>query len=364
MSDDQGAVHCEYINHVALITLDRPRALNALSHTMVLRLLELLDKAEADTDVRAVAIRGAGPKAFCAGGDVIAVASSVREGGSLHRAFFIDEYQLDLRIHTFGKPVVAFMHGIVMGGGMGLVQGAALRLVADNVRMAMPETRIGLIPDVGASHFFSKMSAPLAAYLALTGVSLGASDALFAGLADARCCVNDPEALPALLNEIEWPEPGQAGSLPALRRALAQRSAATDIEGALLPAQCPLIFRHFDPASPLQALVAGLESSADEWAQATARTLRGHAPLMLALTLEALQRGRHLSLPDCFKMEYGLVQHALACGEFMEGVRAHLIDKDRSPTWRVPSIEALTPALIEAALLAANETSSSFSSAN
>jgi len=198
-SDDAGTVHLERINQVALITLDRPRALNALSHAMVLRLHALLDQVEADATLRAVVLRGEGPKAFCAGGDVIALAHSVRDGEALHRDFFLDEYRLDWRLHTFGKPVVAFMHGIVMGGGMGLAQGAALRLVADSVRIAMPETRIGLIPDVGASFFFARMPAPLAAYLALSGAHLGASDALFVNFADARSRVNDPQALPALL---------------------------------------------------------------------------------------------------------------------------------------------------------------------
>ena len=356
--DDQGAVHCELINQVALITLDRPRALNALSHAMVLRLHALLDELEADAKLRAVVLRGAGPKAFCAGGDVIALAHSVRDGTSLHQAFFIDEYRLDWRIHTFCKPVVAFMHGIVMGGGMGLAQGASLRLVADNVRIAMPETRIGLIPDVGASYFFSKMPAPLAAYLALTGASLNASDALFANLADARSRTSDPGALPSLLAAIEWPAKDCKEPLHVLRQALTAESAATHMDEAPLLAQCPLIFRYFDPAQPLSAVMTGLAASQNEWAQATAQTLRAHSPLMMALTLVTLQRGRHLDLPACLRMEYGLVQHALRCGEFTEGVRAHLIDKDRAPSWTIPSIDAMDDQAIESALAAAHEWSS------
>lgn len=355
--DDQGAVHCEIINHVALITLDRPRALNALSHAMVLRLHALLDEVEADANLRAVVLRGAGAKAFCAGGDVIALANSVRDGTSLHRAFFIDEYRLDLRIHRFSKPVVAFMHGIVMGGGMGLAQGASLRLVADKVRIAMPETRIGLIPDVGASYFFSKMPAPLAAYLALTGVTIGTSDALFTNLADARSRVSDPDELPSLLTKIEWTNDGVREPLHVLRQALASETAATHVDDGQLLATCPLIFQHFDPAKPIGALVAGLTESQNEWAQATAQTLRAHSPLMMALTLVALQRGRHLDLPACLRMEYGLVQYALSCGEFNEGVRAHLVDKDRAPSWTIPSVEALDDQAIRSALAAAHDLS-------
>jgi enoyl-CoA hydratase/carnithine racemase len=249
------------------------------------------------------------------------------------------------------------MHGIVMGGGMGLAQGASLRLVADNVRMAMPETRIGLIPDVGASYFFSKMPAPLAAYLTLTGAHLNASDALFANLADARSRVNDPDALPALLTEIAWPTHDGLDPLQPLRQALVAPSAATHLDGAHLPEQCPLIFRHFDPVQTLGTLVADLAASPSEWAQATVQTLRAHSPLMMALTLVALQRGRQLDLPACFQMEYGLVQHALMCGEFTEGVRAHLIDKDRTPSWTIPRIEALDEQVIESALRAAQRLS-------
>jgi len=355
MSDDQGAVHCELINQVALVTLDRPRALNALSHAMVLRLHALLDEVEANQNVRAIVMRGAGPKAFCAGGDVIALASSVRDATDLHHTFFVDEYKLDLRIHTFSKPVVAFMHGIVMGGGMGLAQGAALRLVTEQLRIAMPETRIGLIPDVGASHFFSKMPAPLAAYLALTGASINAADAIFCNLADARSRINDPEALPALLSNIAWPAQSGEHTLGVLRKALATDAGATHIEGSRLAELSPWIYRHFDLALPIQAIVASLSSDPSEWASTTAQTLRSHSPLMLALTLVALRKGRRLGLAECFAMEYALVQHAMSSGEFAEGVRAHLVDKDHAPNWTIASIDALTEDAIEHALSQAQE---------
>lgn len=355
--DNHGDVHLEVINQVALFTLDRPRALNALTHAMVQRLHVLLDQVEADASLRAVVLRGSGPKAFCAGGDVIALAQSVRDGGTLHRDFFIDEYRLDWRLHTFGKPVVAFMHGIVMGGGMGLAQGAALRLVTDSVRIAMPETRIGLIPDVGASYFFSKMPAPLAAYLALSGAHLSASDALFVNLADARSRVNDPQALPALLADIVWPGQEDGDTLRALRHALAAHTDATQVDDAPLLAACADIFRHFDPAQSITTLVARLGANPSAWAQATVQTLRSHSPLMMALTLLALQRGRQMDLPTCLRMEYGLVQLALSSGEFNEGVRAHLIDKDRSPSWAIASVEALSAQVIASAWATAKDMS-------
>lgn len=252
----------------ARVALQSPDSVAACKG-MVQRLHQLLDQVDADASVRAVLLRGAGPKAFCAGGDVMALANSVSEGTSLRRDFFVDEYRLDLRVHAFPKPIAVLMHGLVMGGGMGLAQGAALRLVTDSVRVAMPETRIGLVPDVGSSHFFSKMPAPLSRYLALTGVAITTSDTLFVGLADARCRVNDPAELSALLALIEWPDGEHAHDLYRLRDALALELGSTDIGGALLPERCAAIYPHFDPARSLAALVEGLTEGQDEWSRST-----------------------------------------------------------------------------------------------
>lgn len=335
----------DVINHVGVITLNRPKALNALSHNMMLAFMPLLDRCERDADIKAVLIRGTGPKAFCAGGDVVAVVNSAREGTSLQRDFFIDEYRVDYRLHRFPKPVVAFMHGIVMGGGMGLSQGASLRLVTDTTRIAMPETRIGLIPDVGATHFFGHMPAPLALYLGLTGVTIHAADALFVGFADARSRVALPDGLDAALREIAWGTDVHAD----LRRVLVAPD-ATRLDGATLPALSPAIYRHFDPARSVAEIMASLGEAAAqaadteaEWARATAEQLRSRSPLMLAVCHAALQRGRRMTLAQSFRMEYDAVRHAIACGELVEGVRAYLIDKDQSPRWQTPSIEAVTP---------------------
>ena len=347
--DSQGEVRLEVVNQVAVFTLDRPRSLNALSQRMVRQLHALLDQVEAEASLRAVLLRGHGPKAFCAGGDVIALAESVRDGTALHRDFFLDEYWLDWRLHRFSKPVVAFMHGIVMGGGMGLAQGASLRLVTDSVRIAMPETRIGLIPDVGASHFFAKMPSPMAAYLALTGTHIGASDALLVNLADARSRVNDPQALNEILACISWHGVPATDTLQSLRKALAVDAFATHADDAPLLAACTKVFRYFDPALSIQDLVDGLDRAEDAWAKSTADTLKGHSPLMMALTLRALQSGRRMDLAACLRMEHGLVQHAMACGEFAEGVRAHLVQKDGTPRWTFANIDSLSQEAVASA---------------
>ncbi len=333
----------EVINHVGVITLNRPKALNALSHGMMQRFMPLLDRCEQDAGIKAVLIRGTGPKAFCAGGDVVAVVNSAREGTSLQRDFFADEYRVDYRLHRFPKPVVAFMHGIVMGGGMGLSQGATLRLVTDTTRIAMPETRIGLIPDVGATHFFGHMPAPLALYLGLTGVTVQATDALFVGFADAHAAVALPDELDAALMNITW----GSDVLASLRRSLV-RADATDIESATLPALCPAIYRHFDPALSIAGVMASLSAESRpnciEWARSTLELLRTRSPLMLAVCREAVLRGRRMSLAQSFRMEYDLVMQAIACGELQEGVRAFLIDKDQVPRWNPPSVEQLASA--------------------
>lgn len=340
------ALRFEVINRVGVITLNRPQALNALSHQMMRDCLPLLDRCASDPGINAVLLRGTGPKAFCAGGDVVAVVDSARAGTALRRDFFIDEYRVDHRLHHFPKPVVAFMHGIVMGGGMGLSQGASLRLVTDSTRIAMPETRIGLIPDVGATHFFGRLPAPLALYLGLTGVTIHAADALFTGLADARAAVAQPEDLDAALARIEW----GGDALAALRRALAQADDATHIDGATLPALCPAIYRHFDPARSVREIMAALEHEHEhaDWARNTLELLRARSPLMLCVCRAALARGRRMSLAQSFRMEYELVQAALDSGEFVEGVRAFLIDKDQTPRWNPPGIEQVSEAQIAA----------------
>jgi enoyl-CoA hydratase/carnithine racemase len=343
VADDE--LRFEVINHVGVITLNRPKALNALSHGMMLAFMPMLDRCERDADIKAVLIRGTGPKAFCAGGDVVAVVNSAREGSSLQRDFFIDEYRVDHRLHRFAKPVVAFMHGIVMGGGMGLSQGASLRLVTDTTRIAMPETRIGLIPDVGATHFFGRMPAPLALYLGLTGVTIHAGDALFVGFADARSRVALPDELDSALRAISWSTEARAD----LRRALVAPD-ATRLDGATLPALCPAIYRHFDPARSVAEIMASLTEPAPEhaeWARTTLDLLRSRSPLMLTVCHAALQRGRRMTLAQSFRMEYDAVCEAIACGEFVEGVRAYLIDKDQTPRWQAPAIESVSTGQID-----------------
>jgi enoyl-CoA hydratase/carnithine racemase len=285
---------------VATVTLNRPQALNALTLDMLLALRGWLDAWQDDAAVRMVVLRGAGPKAFCAGGDIRALHAEIASGGTRHPEFFAVEYALDHRIHTYPKAVVAVMDGIVMGGGMGIAQGASVRLVGDRTKMAMPETVIGLFPDVGGSYFLSRVPGKVGLYLGLVGPTIGAADAIYCGLADVYVGAQE----------------NPVAGLEALR---------------------PAIDRHFGKDS-IDAIVASLEREDDprhrEWAAATLEALSKRSPTLLAVTLEQIRRGAKLSVAECLRMELNLMHHCFEHGDMMEGIRALLAKEP--PRWRPP----------------------------
>lgn len=354
MSDRNDLV-CEQRNGVAWITLNRPSALNALSLDMLCGLDALLRRCAADAGIRAVLLRGAGEKAFCAGGDVRALYDSVRTGGGLHREFFPREYRLDFFLHHYPKPCLALMDGITMGGGMGLAQGAALRIVGDRTRIAMPEVGIGLFPDVGASYFLSRLPGALGAYIALTGVQVRSADALYAGLADLYL---GPEAIALLdsrLNGLAWTGDDRADIERCLRSLAASSTAAGSVTAAVSPAPLaalrPAIDAHFSqPTVPaiLAALRAENRLEFAAWAAHTLTLLSSRSPTMLAVSLRQLRYGRGMSLADCFRMELGMMFETFAHGDFLEGVRAVIIDKDNAPRWRPERIEDVAETAVEA----------------
>ncbi|MHA7683290.1 enoyl-CoA hydratase/isomerase family protein [Cupriavidus sp. PET2-C1] len=334
------------INGIGLVTLNRPRQLNALSYPMIGLLDAQLAAWAARDDIAAVVLRGAGPKAFCAGGDIRALYDSFHAGTALHRQFFVDEYQLDYRLHGYPKPVVALMDGIVMGGGMGLAQAAHLRVVTERSRVAMPETGIGLVPDVGASHFLSKLPPALALYVGLTGVTLGAADTLLCKLADIAVPAASLEHLEQTLAAIH-----RTGDVLADLRAALQATPADSTPAAPLQAVLPAVLRHFRADASVAGLLDSLAAESDpayaDWAARTLDILRGRSPLMMAVTQELLLRGRDLDLADCFRMELGVVSHAFTQGDFIEGVRALIVDKDNAPRWRVKKAGEVSEAVVQ-----------------
>jgi enoyl-CoA hydratase/carnithine racemase len=336
----------EVRNHIAFITLNRPAALNALSLEMILMLRALLARHAADPDVYAVVLCGAGDKAFCAGGDIRALYHSFRSCGSLHHEFFAAEYPLDYLLYSYPKPYLVLMNGITLGGGLGLAQGSTLRVVGERTRIGMPEVAIGFFPDVGGSYFLSRIPGALGIYLALSGVQIGGDEALYSRLADVYL---PPDALASLtgdLNAMIWgDDPG--GNL----RRFIQARAPANLPASRLETLRPVIDLHFSQPT-VAAILASLESEGRgdyaAWAQQTAALMRARSPTMLCVTLLQLQRGRTLDLADCFRMELGMAAHCFEQGDFLEGVRAVLIDKDNAPRWKPGRIEDVTDTMIGA----------------
>ena len=351
----------EVHNRIAFITLNRPAALNALSLAMIVELRSALVQFAADPNVIAVLIKGAGEKAFCAGGDIRAIYESYQNSDSLYRDFFVTEYPLDYLLHSYPKPYIALIDGIVMGGGMGISQGSRMRIVGDRTRMAMPEVAIGFFPDVGASYFLSRLAGSLGAYLALTGVQLRAADALYAGLADVYLPRAGVDLLESELTALKWSTHGGEDWRTAIHGVLQRLSADPPGAPIAAPPTAPLaaplavihpaIDEHFiAPSVPalLESLEAESRPEFSAWARQTVDLINTRSPTLLAVTLEQLKRGKSMSLAQCLRMELGLVRQSFIQGDFIEGVRAMIIDKDNAPVWRPQRIEEVTDAAVEA----------------
>jgi enoyl-CoA hydratase/carnithine racemase len=333
------------VNRVAIITLNRPAALNALSHAMIRELAVLVEHCRNDDGIVALVLKGAGTKGFCAGGDVREVHRLAKNGDSRWLAFFVDEYRLDYALHTFPKPVVAVLDGIAMGGGMGLGQAARLRIVTERSKIAMPETRIGFLPDVGATRFLSVMPAELALYVGLTGATLSGADALRLQLADV--CVSADWLASSEQRLQRMPHDGDV--ITALRGVV--EPPCNIVPHAALGPFTQLILRHFDRRSSVDRMMATLRHDLErdpprevrQWLQSTYDALAAHSPTMLYVTREALLRGRQMTLAECFRMELGIVKRAIEEGDFCEGVRAQLIDKDRKGRWAPATLAEVRP---------------------
>lgn len=342
-------IQSEVRNRIAFITLNRPAALNALSLPMIVDLRLAMGQFAADPNVNAVLIRGAGEKAFCAGGDIRAIYESYLNADSLHRDFFVTEYPLDYLLYSYPKPYIALIDGIIMGGGMGISQGSRMRIVGDRTRMAMPEVAIGFFPDVGASYFLPRLAGSLGAYLALTGVQIRAADAVYAGLADVYLPRAAVDMLESELTALSWNSPGIEDGRAAIDGVI--HRLAKDASPAPLAAIRPAIDGHF-AAPNVPALLQSLEGESRpeflEWAAQTVDLINTRSPTMLAVTLEQLKRGKSMSLAECFRMELGLARQCFIQGDFIEGVRAMIIDKDNAPVWRPQFIDEVTDASVEA----------------
>ena len=329
-------VLAERHGRVGCITLNRPRALNALSLDMVRALTSALEQWRDDPAVLAVAVRGTGKQgpfgAFCAGGDIRFFHQAALAGDPRLEDFFTEEYRLNHLVHTYPKPYIAFMDGIVMGGGMGISQGASLRVVTQRTQMAMPETGIGLFPDVGGGFFLSRCPGRVGEWLALTGQTIEAGDAVAFGLADG--CL-DAARLNVVWAELQSTPFESANAVEHLveTKFIAQIPNSKSVRGK--------IDQYFSLDTVPDILVA-LAADASEFAQSTLATLRRRSPLMLAVVLEQIRRARRMGLADDLRMERDMVRHCFhpvhlgrtaSESETVEGIRALAIDKDHQPEW-------------------------------
>jgi len=329
------------------LTLNRPRAINALDLEMIRALNLTLDRWEQDTDVDVILLDGAGDRGFCAGGDVRALHEMVTAGrvDEVH-AFFREEYALDHRIAISRKPVVAIADGVCMGGGIGLAGHAAIRIVTERSKLAMPETRIGFTPDVGGSWLLARAPGRLGEYLALTGGTMDAADAVYAGFADHMVPTAHLEALYEALEDRA--DPSSPTELVLLFDETPERSRLEDAREWVDDAFA---------ADDVFGILDRLRRRPEVEARETAELLASSAPTALAVTLEAVRRARQLpSLRAALAQEYGLVMwFALTQPDLVEGIRAQVVDKDRSPSWSPARLDDLPPERVAEAFAYAPE---------
>lgn len=322
---------------LGLVCLNRPRALNALTESMCLALHRALVDWRADPDISAVLIEGAGEKAFCAGGDVVKVARAAQAGEDGWRGFFIEEYRMNAAIARFPKPYIAFLDGVTMGGGVGISVHGDFRIATERTLFAMPETALGLIPDVGGSYFLPRLPGATGCYLGLTGYRARAADCLLLGIAT--------HFIPSdRLGEAKAALAGSDGNaLDHQGVASVLQSFTGDPGEAPLAARRAQIDLHFGQPT-LDDILASLAADKDAWAQETLAALMAMSPASLALSFETMRRGAGLGLEDCLRMEFRVVSRIVREDhDFHEGVRAILIDKDRNPKWspaRLAEIDA------------------------
>jgi enoyl-CoA hydratase len=320
---------------VGRITLNRPQALHALTTNMCRLMIEALLGWRTDPAVRLVLIDHAGERGFCAGGDIRMLAESGAGDGRLAREFFFTEYRLNTLLHDFEKPLVAVMDGITMGGGVGLSRPCRFRVATERTTFAMPETGIGLFPDVGGGWFLSRMSDHIGLWLALTGARIKAADCELAGIAtdyveSARVAdlkaaiVADPAAIETLLTEYG----GEAGRPP-------------------LAAHVDEIGRLFAGDS-VEAIVANLQAADSDWARDQLAILATKSPQTMKVAFRQLKLGAALTrFADNMAMEYRIGARVVRRHDFLEGVRAVIVDKDNSPKWDPPTLEAVEEALLD-----------------
>ena len=320
---------------VLRVRLNRPKAIHALNTGMCAGLLDALKTAESDAAIEAVVIDHAEGRGFCAGGDIRAMAESAAGDGSVARDFFFTEYRMNHRLFTSAKPTVAFMDGITMGGGVGVAAPCRFRIATENTKLAMPETGIGLFPDVGGGWYLSRLPGRIGHFLALTGHRLDGADCLALGLAthylesarleDAKARIAaEPQHIAAILDELSAPVPD--AKILGLRADIDRLFAADSVEGVF----------------------AALEADGGEWAPPQLATLQHKSPQAMKVSLRLVIEGVHLAtFEDEMRQEYAVASKVVQRHDFIEGVRALIVDKDNAPRWNPATVDAVSDHAID-----------------
>lgn len=326
-------VQTETRGALGLLTLDRPQALNALNEAMCVALHQAMDAFAVDPTIAVVAIRGAGDRAFCAGGDVVTAYHAGRAGTDGWERFFATEYRMNAAIAAFPKPYVALMDGVTMGGGVGVSIHGLYRITTERTLWAMPETGIGMVPDVGSTAVLGRMG-PLGRFLALTGARLDGAEALAAGVATHYAPSHRLDALLGALADGQEAHDaiGLAVDEPGAARLDANRGAIDALFAG----------------GTVEAILDALDADGGAWATKEAASIRRMSPTACKLALELLRRGAHASVTEALTNEYRVVSHLKQGHDFYEGVRAQLIDKDRAPKWRPATLAEVSEAAVAA----------------
>jgi enoyl-CoA hydratase len=318
------------------LTLNRPKALNAITLGMSITMTEMMRAWASDPAVGAVMLDGAGERGFCAGGDIRAIYDAAKSGDPLPQKFWAIEYHLNVMIARYRKPVVAIMDGVVMGGGIGLAGHAAHRVVTERSMVAMPEVGIGFFPDIGASFPLARAPGFTGTYLALTGERMNAADAIYAGLADVHIPSAKLAEVPDALADCRTAD--------EVRSRLA--ALATPAAPGKLAESREWIDAYFG-ADTVEEIFARLSASGAEAAQAALATMKKASPTSLKITLRNMRdAAKFTRIEECFVQDYRIALACVAGHDMIEGIRATIVDKDRNPAWRPQTLEKVTPEIV------------------
>lgn len=323
--------------NIGLITLNRQSVLNALNHAMITVLDEQLCRWQSQSTIKAVVIRASEGRAFCAGGDIRYVYEHKQAGDTALADYFIDEYNLNQRIHDFTKPYIALQDGITMGGGVGISLHGSHRVGTERLAFAMPETGIGFYPDVGTTHFLANMPHKIGYYLGLTGARISAADSLATGI--IQQLVKRESFLNIIFSLLETPLPDNE-SVTAIIKKFALKAPHSE-----LMSHAEEIAMCFSKKT-IEEILQTLEACTSEWPRRVARTLKSKSPTSLKVTLHALQTAEQLSFSECIEMEKRVTLNFGKYPDFFEGIRATIIDKDRKPIWSPSTLNDVTPAQV------------------